>query len=81
MNVHLRAVRILLIMYMHHMTSKSRNVYIYAQVVHFNSGHLPCHFMVPTTTHTLYAQHITTMQYMLLHDRCGPQGHRDIIER
>ena len=40
MNVHLRAMRILLIVYAHHMTSESRDVCIYARVVHFNSSHL-----------------------------------------
>ena len=36
-NVCLRAARILLVVYAHHVTSKSRDVRIYARVVHFNS--------------------------------------------
>ena len=38
MNACLRATRIPLVMYVHHVTSKSRDVCIYAQVVHFNRG-------------------------------------------
>ena len=42
MNARLRAARILLVVYAHHVTSKSRDVRIYARVVHFNTQH-PCH--------------------------------------
>ena len=37
MNARLRAARILLVVYVHHVTSKSRDVHIYARVVHFNN--------------------------------------------
>ena len=37
MNACLRAARILLFVYTHHVTSKSRDVHIYARVVHFNN--------------------------------------------
>ena len=36
MNARLRAARILLAVYAHHVTSESRDVCIYARVVHFN---------------------------------------------
>ena len=36
MNARLRAARILLVVYAHHVTSKSHDVRIYARVVHFN---------------------------------------------
>ena len=43
MNARLRAAHILLAVYAHHVTSESRDVRIYAQVVHFNtsSAHRP----------------------------------------
>ena len=53
-NARLRAARILLVVYTHHVTSKSRDVRIYARVVHFNTPpQQVISFVIPSSSFNL----------------------------